>query len=263
MTENTTDEWAALAPVYDHWSADMTADVPFYVSEARDAGGPVLEIGVGTGRVARAIAGVGVDVVGVDVSPSMLAQAREVLAADGLTDRVDLHEGDMRELDLGDRAFPLAILPYRVLAHALTPDEVLATFTSIRRHLEPGGRMVFNVPVPKAADFGAEDALRRDGRYRLDDGTEAVVLRSSSFSPGTQQIQFDIVVDHLDADGVVTRRVHSEMRVRQNSPGELEHALALAGFQVTDRWGWFDRRPFGPNSPEVVWAATRKDGWRR
>ncbi len=171
--------------------------------------------------------------------------------------------GDMRDLDLGERRFPLALLPYRVLAHALTPDELVTTLTRIREHLTPGGRLVFNLPVPGAEDLHVGGGLRRDGRYQLADGTEVVVLRSAEYAAGSQQVRFDVVGDHLDADGVVTRRLHSEMVVRQNSPGEVEHALARTGFNLVDRWGWFDGRPFGPGSTEMVYGAVRKEGWRR
>ncbi len=260
---NTQDEWAAIAPMYDLWSSDMTADIPFYVQEARESGGPVLEIGVGTGRIALAAAKVGIDVVGVDTSASMLEIAGRRAEAEGVQDHLELVVGDMRTLDLGGRQFPLAILPYRVLAHALTPQEVLDTFAAVRRHLTPGGRMVFNLFVPRAVDLRAEDGLRRDGRYTLEDGTDAVMWRQTAYDAGTQQIRMDFVVDHLDGDGVVVKRVHSDMLVRQNSPGELEHALALTGFNLTDKWGWFDRRPYGADSPEMVWGATRHDAWRR
>lgn len=259
----TPDEWQAIAPVYDLWSSDMTADVPFYVQQAKASGGPVLEIGVGTGRVATAIAKAGIDVHGVDTSDSMLEIARQRMEREGLADRVTLTTGDMRTLDLGDLQFPLAILPYRVLAHALTAQEVLDTFRAVRRHLTPGGRLVFNIPVPRAEDLRLEEGLRRDGRYETPEGHEAVVWRQSAYTAATQQIRFDFVVDHLDDDGVVVRRVHSEMTVRQNSPGEIEHALARAELQLTDQWGWFDGRPFDEQAPEMVWAAIRRDSWKR
>lgn len=254
------DEYAPIAEVYDLWSADMTADVPFYVSEAVACGGPVLEVGVGTGRVSVAMARAGVDVVGIDVSPSMLQRARKRVSDEGLVDHVELVEADMRSFNLG-RTFKLAVLPYRVLAHALTPDEVLATLRSIRDHLPPGGRLVFNLPVPRPGDLSEHDGLRREGRYRLDDGREAVLWRHADYEPGTQTIRFHFVVDHLDAAGRVTDRRHGESLVRQNSPGELEHAFARAGFDIVERWGWFDRRPFGPDAPEMVWAAVRTEGW--
>lgn len=257
-----TDEWAAIADVYDQWSSDMTADVPFYVSEAVAWGGPVLEVGVGTGRVAVAIARSGVDVVGIDNSPSMLRKAGERVAVEPLDGQVELVEADMRDFDLG-RQFPLAILPYRVLAHALTTEEQVATLRAVRKHLSPGGRLVFNVVVPRASDLEWADSLTREGHYRDEAGHDAVLWRQTDYEPGTQQLHFHFVVDELGDAGAVIRRTHADMTVRLCFPGELEHALALAGFRVTDRWGWFDRRPFGAESSEVVWAAVREDSWRR
>jgi SAM-dependent methyltransferase len=259
-TDHISDEYAAIAEVYDLWSADMTADVPFYVSEAVATGGPVLEVGVGTGRVSVAMARAGVDVVGIDVSPSMLRRARERVQREGLGGRVEVIEADMRGFEL-ERTFKLAVLPYRVLAHALTPDEQLSALRSVRAHLPPGGRLVFNLPVPRPDGLALHDGLRREGRYQLDDGREAVLWRHADYEPGTQRVRFHFVVDHLDPEGRVTDRVHGESLVRQNSPGEIEHALARAGFEIVDRWGWFDRRPFVADSPEMVWAAVRTEDW--
>ncbi|HEX9888511.1 MAG TPA: class I SAM-dependent methyltransferase, partial [Nitriliruptorales bacterium] len=236
MADDRRDEFAPIADVYDLWSADMQADVPFYVSEAVEHGGPVLEVGAGTGRVSVAIARAGVPVVGIDLSPAMLARARARVEAEDLADRVELFEGDMRSFDLG-RTFPLAILPYRVLAHALTPDDQVATLAAVRRHLEPNGRLVFNLTVPSMTDALPLDGLARDGRYRLDEGHDAVVWRQATYAPGTQRLTFHFVVDELDAGDEVTRRTHSEIEVRQCSPGEIEHALARAGFDLVDRWG--------------------------
>lgn len=258
----TRDEFAPIADVYDLWSSDMTADVPFYVSEAVENGGPVLEVGAGTGRVSVAIAQAGVDVVGIDVSPSMLERGRARAEAAGLTERVELLEADMRDFDLG-RSFPLAIMPYRVFAHALTTDDQLATLAAVRRHLAPNGRLVLNLTVPQAEQLLPLEGLHRDGRYQLDDGREAVVWRQAEYAPGTQRLTFHFVVDELDRDGVVTQRSHGSIEARQSSPGEIEHALARAGFEVVDRWGWFDRRPFSERSTELVWAAVRRDSWKR
>lgn len=256
------DEYATIADVYDLWSSDMTADVPFYVGEAVAAGGPVLEVGVGTGRIALAIAAMGVDVVGIDVSQTMLDRARRRVADDPNGARVELVEADMRTLDLG-RTFPLVILPYRVFAHALTTDQQVDTLRRLRDHLAPGGRLVLNVTVPHGDDLRSWDGLNFEGRYTLDDGHEAVLWRQVEYEPATQLLTFHFVVDHLDADGVVVRRQHGSSLVRQNVPGEVDHALARAGFEVDDRWGWFDHRPFGGHATEYVVAATRVDEWRR
>lgn len=257
-----TDEYAPIADLYDLWALDVDSYVPFYVSEAVGAGGPVLEVGVGTGRVAAAIAAAGPQVVGTDVSPSMLARARRRVVDEGIADRVELVDADMRDFDLG-RQFPLAIMPHHVFAHALTVTDQLDALGAIRRHLQPGGRLILDLPVPTETDFRARDDLHREGRFTLDDGTEAVLWRAVDFEPGTQLLRFHFVVDRLAADGTVTDRSHAESTVRQCSPGEVEHALARAGFRVDERWGWFDRRPYDGDSPELVWAAVREDAWQR
>lgn len=256
------DQYAAIADVYDLWSADMSADVPYYVAEAVASGGPVLEIGVGTGRVAAAIARAGVHVVGIDNSPSMLARARRRLDEHDLADDVELVEADMRDADLG-RVFPLAVLPYRVLAHALTTEELLSTLRTVRRHLEPNGRVVLNVPVPRAEDLRADDHLAFEGEFLLDDGSRAVLWRTGHYAPGTQLLTFRFVVDHLDDDDRVVDRVHGRAVMRQSSPGEIDLALRLAGFEVRTRHGWFDRREFGPDAIEYVVEAVRTDRWSR
>lgn len=256
------DEYAAIADVYDLWSADMAADVPYYVAEAVASRGPVLEVGVGTGRVAIAIAEAGIEVVGIDVSEAMLERARTRVAKADVTNLVELVVADMRTADLG-RTFPLAVLPYRVLAHALTTEDLLATLRTVRRHLEPNGRIVLSIAVPRAEDLAADDALHFEGRFDLDDGSRAVLWRSSTYEPGTQLLTFQFVVDHLDDNDAVTQRVHGSARVRQCSPGEIDLALAMAGFDIQVRHGWFDRRPHGPDSIEYVVEAVRTDGWQR
>jgi SAM-dependent methyltransferase len=92
-----------FAEIYDEWSAHMTADVPFYVELAREAEGPIVELAVGSGRVAIPVAQeTGRTVIGIDSSPAMLALARERALAAGV--RLDLREADMRELELEEPA---------------------------------------------------------------------------------------------------------------------------------------------------------------
>jgi len=256
------DEYASIADVYDLWSADMTADVPFYVSEAVAAKGPVLEVGVGTGRVAVAMARAGAEVVGIDVSPSMLTRAKDRVDREELDGRISLVEADMRTVDLG-RTFALVVLPYRVFCHALTTDEQVQTLTTLRNHLQPGGRLILNVPIPRAEDLDWRDGLRFEGRFTLDDGGTAVLWRQADYEPGTQLLHFRFVVDHVGEGGTITDRVYGESTVRQPSPGEIDHALHRAGFDVVDRWGWFDRRPVTAEGIEYVVGAVRVDHWRR
>ena len=108
-------DYDPFAPIYDEWAAGMTEDVPFYVELAREADGPIVELAVGTGRVAIPVAReTGKRVIGIDLSPAMLKIARERVAEAGVD--VELRRGDMRDFELGEPA-ALVYSPFRALLH--------------------------------------------------------------------------------------------------------------------------------------------------
>ena len=147
--------------IYDSVYAYVRQDLPFYVEEAVASGGPVLELGCGTGRVAVAVAKAGVDVVGLDSSPEMLEEAQH--KADSLPDgsgTLTLAHADMRSFEL-HRTFPLVIVPFRGILSLLTVEDQTSTLLNVRRHLAPGGRLVFNVFVPDL-DMLVQAATFRD-----------------------------------------------------------------------------------------------------
>src|SRR6266513_5381459 len=116
----------AIAHLYDPWSRSVTEDVPFYVEEARRSGGPVVELGVGTGRIAVPIASDGIRVIGVDSSRAMLDVCAERAALAGV--EVDLRVGDLREPPVTERV-PLVICPFRSLLHMRTDEDRLRVLT--------------------------------------------------------------------------------------------------------------------------------------
>ena len=138
------DDWS---DVYDAVYAYVRQDLPFYVEEAAASGGPILELGCGTGRVSVAVARAGVDVFGLDSSPEMLEKAR--LKADTLQNgsgSLTLIRADMRSYELDGR-FPLIIVPFRGFLSLLTVEDQTRTLLNAKRHLAPGGRLVFNIFV--------------------------------------------------------------------------------------------------------------------
>lgn len=137
------------ARYYDHTYKNYRPDVDFYVKLARQCGGPVLELGVGTGRVALALAEAGVDVVGVDSSAAMLGRANERVATKPrrIRERIELREADMREVRLG-RRFPLVIAPFNALQHLYEDEDFERMLASCRRSLAEGGRFAFDVLMP-------------------------------------------------------------------------------------------------------------------
>jgi len=134
---------------YDHYSTGVPGDVEFYVAEAQRAGSPVLELGCGTGRILVPVAQAGVEIVGLDRAPSMLAVARDKVGKlpPETRRRIALIEADMRDFDLG-RRFTLAMIPYRAFLHLLTVEDQLRALRRIHDHLVDGGRLVLNIFDP-------------------------------------------------------------------------------------------------------------------
>src|SRR5438105_2408836 len=133
-------------------------DVPFYLAEAAIAGrgAAVLELGCGTGRVLLPLARAGLSVTGVDASSAMLERCREKLAREPVPvrERVSLHEADVRQFQVRDSGtagasgFPLAIAPFRVFQHLVSVADQVRCLETVRAHLAPGGRLVFDVFNP-------------------------------------------------------------------------------------------------------------------
>ena len=144
--ESIYDQWAGI---YDSVYSHVRDDIPFYVEEARRAGGPVLELGCGTGRVTLPVAEAGIDIVGVDSSARMLDVARgKASTLSESSGTVTLVEADMRDVDLPPGGFNLVTIPFRSFLSLLSVPDQMQTLDNIRRLLAPGGRLVFNIFVP-------------------------------------------------------------------------------------------------------------------
>jgi ubiquinone/menaquinone biosynthesis C-methylase UbiE len=225
--------WDAFAVDYDKWSAEMTEDIPFYVELAREAGGPVVELAVGNGRVAIPVAEAnGRPVLGIDISPAMLAQARANAEAAGV--QLELREGDMRDLALDDPA-ALVYCPFRGLMHLASWADRRHVFERIAAALRPGGRFAWNAFV-----FDPQIAARLHGHWQED----AAVRHRIDYSPTDARIDLTL------ADGTT-------IPLYWSTRAEWEGLLDVAGLEVEALYGWFDRRPFDAESREFVWVARR------
>src|SRR4051812_10794360 len=228
-------EYDSFAPDYDLWAADMTEDVAWYVSLARDAAEPIVELGIGTGRVAIPIAReTGKRVIGFDRSPAMLAVGRE--RAGDLP--VELREGDMRELEL-DAAADLVICPFRALLHLPTWADRRRTFERVAASLRPGGRFAFNVFA-----FSGEVAARLNGA-RQERGDSWEIPRYV-----WADSRIDITRGRGDEEA-------GTLRLWWIGRSELEGLIDVAGLEVEALNGWFDGRPYDDSSLEMVWIARK------
>jgi ubiquinone/menaquinone biosynthesis C-methylase UbiE len=224
--------YESFAPVYDAWAADMTEDVDFYVDLARDVDGPVIELAVGTGRIAIPIVErTGRRVIGIDLSPAMLERARENAAAAGV--ELELREGDMRDLD-EEEATDLVICPYRALLHLPTWANRRRVFERVARALRPGGRFAWNAFV-----FDHRYAVEFDGTWQ-----DEPKRHLTEYAPGDSRIDITL-------EGGPTLSLWWVAR------SEWEGLLDVAGFETEALYGWFDRRPFDEDSRELVWVARK------
>lgn len=260
-------EYDAFASVYDFEYDELIDDIPFYCNLAADGGGPALELGAGTGRVLIPVAQAGVEVVGLDQSPAMLAVAREKVAGlpPDVQARITLGEGDMRSFDLGADRFALVYIPFRAFLHMLTVEDQLAALAAIRRSLRPGGRLALAFFDPLLDVIAARKTARATTPFierttPLLDGARVVQWAAPRYDPVRQILEAEFIYDRLDGDGRLVERVQRHLTLRWVYRYEAEHLFARAGFEIEALYGGFDGRPFESEGDEQVWVLRRPEG---
>jgi len=226
-----------IARIYDPWSASVVEDVELYVEEAHAAGGPVVELAVGTGRIAIPVAKAGVRVIGVDQSPEMLAVARTYAESEGVSDLVELRLGDMREPPVDERV-SLVTIPFRSLLHMPDDVEKLRVLRAAFALLEPGGRLVFDVFAPSA-----EDIAETHGRWVE---REAGIFERADWDEDARTLRLSV----RSGDAAVSFDLH------WLGAAEWESLIARAGFTLETVYGWFDRRPYD-GGEDTIWLCKR------
>jgi SAM-dependent methyltransferase len=214
-----------IAELYDPWSRSVKEDIGFYVAEAREADGPVVELGVGTGRIAIPIAWAGIPVIGVDSSREMLAACRRAAEAGAVSELVDLRLGDFRDPPVDERV-RLVICPFRALLHMVDDGERSDVLAAAYGLLEPGGRFVFDIFAPTPDDIADTHARwieREPGIYERADWDDETRTFTLSVRGPSGEASMDLAWVSRD---------------------EWQQLLEEAGFVVAACYGWFDRKPF-------------------
>lgn len=236
------DPYSAFAPLYDAWAGEMSEDVPFYVELAREAEGPVVELAVGNGRVAIAVAReTGRRVVGVDRSPAMLAVARDRAREAGVD--LDLREADMRELALEEPA-ALVYCPFRSLLHLPTWADRRRTFERVAAALRPGGRFAWNAFV-----FDPHLAAERDGYAMRHAATD--LWEYAEVDAADSRIDIAGYAGRPDSEPVLA------FSLWWVGKGEWEALVDVSGLETEALYGWFDKSPFDSAAREFVWIARK------
>ncbi len=238
--------------------ASRIDDVAFYAGLADQVGGPVLEYGVGNGRIAMPMARGGIEVVGVDHSAPMLAHFRERLKDEPpeVRRRVRLVRGDMRRVRLR-RRFPLVVCTFNTALHLYTRADVEAFLARVREHLTPRGRFVVDLSTPLVADL-ARDPRKPYRAPRFYHPTAQVVVKNTEHFTYDPVRQVLFVTMEFEPVGHPEQGWSMPLAHRQFFPQEWEALLHYNGFRVDRVEGDYQGGPLTPDSDVMVWHARRR-----
>ena len=252
-----TDLYDPLAPLYDLIHAGVQDDVPLYLALAAETGGPVLELGCGSGRTLVPLVEAGYHVVGLDSSPAMLERARIRLERSPAGEHGRLVHGDMTGFDL-QITFPLITIPFHTWLHLITRQAQLAALASIRRHLRPGGRLVIDLPAPATIVEAEHDNSLVLENNLNDPETGETVLQFSSTQLDEESQLYCVtwIYDRIAADGTV-RRLVVPMTLHYLFPHQADLLLQRSGLAVVAIWGDYDRSPYTDESKHLIIVAEK------
>ncbi len=236
-------------------------DVGFYVDLARSAGGEVLELGCGTGRILIPTAAAGCEIVGMDISEYMLSKCREKLRKlpKEVQNRVRIVQGNMVKFDLKE-TFSLVTTPFRPFQHLLTVGEQMSCLRCVDRHLEVGGKLILDV-------FQVNPRMTYERKYmvetedipevELPDGRKVRRCgRIAAYHRAEQYNDIELIYYVRHPDGR-KERLAQAFPFRYFYRYEVEHLLARCGFKVVELFGNYDRSPLTNNSPEMIFIAEK------
>ena len=250
-------EWDRFARLYDDDYGDFTADLDLYLPFADRTGGPILEAMCGTGRVLLPLAEAGHTVVGFDISPAMVALARDKLhtAGAGLHARVEV--GDICSIRLPER-FALAIVAMNSFMHLPTWEAQRDALRTLADHLRPGGLLLLDLFNPDPHELIADEGVLVHAKnFTSSSGAEVQkwVLRRSDFAAQTHFVEF--VYDQIGPDRLLRRDV-LPFTMRWVYRFELELLLEQAGFVLEGLFGSYDLDDFTSGSDRLI-AVARRD----
>ena len=250
--------WDEYAPFYD-WENARTLgrrDVPFWRNVALASGGQVLELGCGTGRIARPLGLAGVRLVGIDRSDPMLARARQRVARARLRGQVGLVRGDIRALPFSSSAFAMVMAPYGVLQSLLRERDLAATLAAVHRVLRPEG--TFGVEL--VADLPSWDEYRKrvslKGWRRVRGGAHVTLVETVRQDRARHLTIFDQAFTERRGHQRQTRRF--SLTFRTLSVPQMVRRLEKAGFEITALLGDYRGGPWDVRAEVWIILARRR-----
>lgn len=243
-----------IAHYYDADDGQLSEDIPTILGFAQKTGGPVLELGVGTGRLALPVAEAGYSVTGLDSSPQMLALARHHIAEAKLEDRITLLEADFRDFTL-DTRFGLAYSGFNSFLHLIETRDQVAALRCWRRHLRADGLLVIDVHNPQMAQLAAADGALSYADAWVDEDSGHLVQKfyASETCLSDQVTLVRRFYDEHTAQGLQRTSITFSTRVLFRR--ELELLLLYAGYSEIRFYGDHALLPWEPDSPRIIAVA--------
>lgn len=255
-------EYNRFADIYAVWTDSATSaegNLRFYVDTYLTADGPVVELGVGDGRIAVEAVRRGCAVIGIDLSEAMLERCRTRAEEAGVADGLTLIKADFRDFELATPA-ALVALPYHSIGHLTTLDEKRAAVRHIFDHLRPGGRFVFDDFFMTTALMTHMRQVQLRAAYQTSEGADCLLWVTSLVDETKQTISVVTWEDTLGKDGHLEQRQYRRLSLSWLEPTQARHLLTEAGFSIEGCFGDFDRRSFDPQSAvEQIWIARKPD----
>ena len=216
-----------VAEVYDQWHPVASPEMVATLTDLAGAG-PVLEMGIGSGRVALPLAAQGLEVHGIDASEAMVARLRAKSGGDGIAVTI----GNFAEVAVAAH-YSLIFVAFNTFFALLSQEEQVQCFANVARRLRPGGLFVIEAFVPDLKRFTGNQIVRA-----TEVGVDEVKLEVSRHDPVSQRTTSQHVI--ITGDGIKLYPI----QVRYAWPSELDLMARLAGMRLRDRWSDWQRTPF-------------------
>jgi len=253
------DSFADIYAVWTETAASTPANLAFYLDRYARTDGPIVELGVGDGRIVVPAASAGRNVTGVDLSPRMLDLCRDRARHAGVLDRLTLIQADFRTFVLAEPA-ALITLPYHSLGHLQTLDDKRDACRHVWSQLRPGGQFIVDDFFMTSALIAQMRRVQLRAEYRSASGADTLLWVTSLVDEVAQSIRVVTWEDTLDAAGAQMRRQYRRLSLSWLTPVQAREMLVDTGFVIDACDGDFAGTPFSTASAsEQVWMARRPE----
>lgn len=232
---------------YDLQYKDFTQDISFWIKQVRKYGEPALELACGTGRITIPIFKESVKITGLDISESMLKEARRKSLAEGIN--VEWIHADCRDFRL-DKKFALIFFPFNSMSHLYNLEDIESCFSCVKGHLKSKGRFIIDIFNPRL-DILLRELTKRYpvSTYPNPDGKGMIeITENNVYDEATQvnRIKWYYKIENQEEE------IEEELNLRIFYPQEIDALLKYNGFTIEEKFGDYDMAPFKSGSPKQI-----------